>query len=286
MSLDPNAPAAKPAPPTTPPSTQAASLSHKGMKIFTYPKIIFLWPTLFFALVCGIGMTIIRDNTSDPTKVRPALVNHAHAGTEPHRGETTEEKIETRFRSTQNLLGVLFLGVFALNLIIMAIDFPRFTIALIVIAIAALTFFLLWLSAWYDWIPPVVKALESIFVVANAQFYFLIATIILFTFGIIFITRYLDYWEILPNEILHNHGPFSDLERFPTTGLKFDKEIPDILEYAILRSGRLILHVANERKAIVLDNVPFIHQKEQELKKLMSRLEVRITTDQEAAEPI
>jgi hypothetical protein len=284
MSLDPNAAPSKPAS-NAPPSPATQTLAHKGMKIFTYPKIIFLMPTLFAALICGIGMTIIRDNTSDPTKVRPGAVIVDHVGAEPHR-ETTEEKIVTRFRSTQNLIGVLFLGVLAINLIILGLDFPRFTVVLIVVAAAAVTFFLLWLSAWYDWIPPVVRALESVFAVANAQFYFLFASIIIFTFAIIFVTRYLDYWEILPNEILHNHGPFSDLERFPTTGLKFDKEIPDILEYAILRSGRLILHVANERKAIVLDNVLFIHQKEQQLKKLMSRLEVRITTDQEAAEPI
>jgi hypothetical protein len=73
------------------------------------------------------------------------------------------------------------------------------------------------------------------------------------------------------------------MERFPTANLKFDKEIPDILEYALLRSGRLILHVANERKAIVLDNVLWIDHKEEVLKKLMSRMEVRITTDREAA---
>ena len=90
----------------------------------------------------------------------------------------------------------------------------------------------------------------------------------------------------MPNEILHNHGPFSDLERFPTTNLKFDKEIPDILEYGLLRSGRLVLHVQNERRAIVLDNVLWIDHKEERLKQLMSRMEVRVTSDQEANEHI
>jgi hypothetical protein len=43
--------------------------------------------------------------------------------------------------------------------------------------------------------------------------------------------------------------------------------------------------VTEERRAIVLDNVLFINHKEEKLKKLMSRLEVRVTTDQEVAEP-
>ena len=64
--------------------------------------------------------------------------------------------------------------------------------------------------------------------------------------------------------------------------LKFDKEIPDVLECILLGAGRLVLHVPNVSKAIVLDNVLFINRKEEALKRVMSRLEVRVTTDQEA----
>jgi hypothetical protein len=180
-------------------------------------------------------------------------------------------------------MGMIFLLVFAVNMLVMSIDFPRFTIIALVLLFVAVGFFVLWLNVYYDLIPPLVALLERIFAVANSGFYFGFATVILVNLAIIWATRYLDYWEILPNEILHNHGPFSDMERFPTANLKFDKEIPDILEYALLRSGRLILHVANERKAIVLDNVLWIDHKEEVLKKLMSRMEVRITTDREAA---
>jgi hypothetical protein len=281
MSQDPKTPSPPPAP-----SPAAAASTHKGMKIFTYPKIIFIVPTLVAALLCGMGMTIIGDKTHDPSRRFQAL-REAVKGTDSDSTATQADAPPAkRFSSSQNLLGILFLTTFAINLLIMAIDFPRFTVILIILGAAAVAFFFLWLNVYYDLLPPLVRLLENIFAVANAQFYFLFATVIMFNFAVIWVTRYLDYWEILPNEILHNHGPFSDLERFPTTSLKFDKEIPDILEYALLRSGRLVLHVANERKAIVLDNVLWIDRKEDELKKLMSRLEVRITTDQEAAEPM
>ena len=49
--------------------------------------------------------------------------------------------------------------------------------------------------------------------------------------------------------------------------LKFDKEIPDVLEWALLGAGRLVLHVPNVSKALVLDNVLFINRKEEALKK-------------------
>jgi hypothetical protein len=163
----------------------------------------------------------------------------------------------------------------------MSVDFPRFTIIAVILGAVAVIFLALYLNVYFNILPPLVNLMENLFTVANAQFYITVAIILLFVLGIIWVTRYLDYWEILPNEILHNHGPFSDLERFPTMNLKFDKEIPDILEYALLGSGRLVLHVYGHPTAFSLDNVLWIDRKEQELKQIMSRLEVRVTTDQE-----
>ena len=54
----------------------------------------------------------------------------------------------------------------------------------------------------------------------------------------------------------------------------------------MLGAGRLVLHVPNVSKALVLDNVLFISAKEEALKSVMSRLEVRVTTDQEAGETV
>lgn len=259
----------------------------QGIRIFTYPKVIFIFPTLIISLVCAIGMKIIHDETVDP--IRKAKTEH----TKTAEVDQPVEKISPamarheRFSTPQNLFGVLFLGVFAFNLLVMGIDFPRFTVVTILLLVLFGLFFILWIGAYFDydlWRPARV-ILGSVYAVANAGFYFTVALILTTIFGIIFLTRWLDYWEILPNEILHHHGPLSDLERYPTLNLKFDKEIPDLFEYAFLGAGRLVLHVADERKSIVLDNVLFINSKENALKKLMSRLEVRVTTDQEVAEP-
>ncbi|HEX8202294.1 MAG TPA: hypothetical protein VF590_17585, partial [Isosphaeraceae bacterium] len=32
-----------------------------GVKIYTYPKIIFIWPTLVISLICGLGMWSLGD---------------------------------------------------------------------------------------------------------------------------------------------------------------------------------------------------------------------------------
>jgi hypothetical protein len=310
-----NDPKAEPV--TVPPTTANSPVPGiKGVRIFTYPKIIFFLPTLLASLVCGTGMLLTQDKSWDPrypapneraavatttttvkpgaaptvevtkdaagkaTTVTPAVESTkvtTTAATDPTKPDPTIR----RFTSSQNVFGVIFLTVFALNLLIMSIDFPRFTVLALILFFAALVFFLLWLNMYFELLPPLVYLLERVFTVANSGFYFMLALVITVNLGIVWITRYLDYWVVLPNELLHNHGPFSDLERYPTMQLKFDKEIPDILEYALLRSGRLILHVPGQAKAIVLDNVLWIDQKEEALKRILSRMEVRVTTDQE-----
>ena len=97
---------------------------------------------------------------------------------------------------------------------------------------------------------PIHLIFSGIYAVANKGFYFMVFVTLMLVFAVIYVTRWLDYWEILPNEILHHHGPLSDLERYPTMNLKFDKEIPDVLEWAMLGAGRLVLHVPNVSKAL------------------------------------
>ena len=85
-----------------------------------------------------------------------------------------------------------------------------------------------------------------------------------------------DYWEIRPNELLHHHGILSDLERYPAPNLRVSKEVSDVFEYFLFRSGRLILHPSSETRAIILDNVPFIDYKEKKLTSMLGALQVQV----------
>jgi hypothetical protein len=250
-----------------------------------------LYPTAIVALICGLGMSIIHDQTHDPTKPLKLAVNAGKLspdhGALPDTAATNLTKVD-RFGTPQNLLAMLFLAMFAFNLLVMALDFPRFTLVAWILGILFALFFILWIGSYFefDLMKPIHAIFASVYAVANKGFYFMVFVTLMVVFTIIYITRWLDYWEILPNEILHHHGPLSDLERYPTMNLKFDKEIPDVLEFALMGAGRLVLHVPNVSKALVLDNVILINHKEQALKKVMSRLDVRITTDQEVGESV
>ncbi len=279
MSMDSKPPVISPTP---------ASIKHreKGIRIFMWPKMIYIFPSAIVALICAIGMWSLKEKHYDPTEVTPVVT--APTTSTGETAPTTPQRMTKleRFRLPQNLLGMLFLAVLAFNLLVMALDFPRFELVGVILLVLFGFFFVLWLGAFFhlDLMKPIHTLFESIYIFANAGFYLMYFLVVLVLLLIVYITRWLDYWEVLPNEILHHHGPLSDLERFPTMNLKFDKEIPDVLEYVLLGAGKLVLHVPNVEKALVLDNVLFINSKEEALKKLMSRLEVRVTTDQEVGE--
>jgi hypothetical protein len=275
---------------TSPAAAPSFRKREAGLKIFMWPKVIFLYPTAIVAVICAAGMSINGDRTHDPLKPLSKAVGTKWISPDvsPAPSEPTPTTLTAvdRFLEPQNLYAMLFLGMLAFNLIVMALDFPRFTLVAWILAGFFALFFILWLSAQFqlDLMKPIHAIFASIYAVANTGFYVMVFVTLMFVFAVIYITRWLDYWEIMPNEILHHHGPLSDLERYPTMNLKFDKEIPDVLEWLMLGSGRLVLHIPNVQKALVMDNVLFITRKEEALKRVMSRLEVRVTTDQEAEE--
>ncbi|MDX2039100.1 MAG: hypothetical protein SFX72_20815 [Isosphaeraceae bacterium] len=260
-----------------PPEPKTPSRKERGILIFTYPKIIFIFPTLLIALICWVGMLVSGDHTEYTKKT---AANEPVAAAPTAEGSTPAATHE-RFKSPQNMLAILFVIVFMFNILIIAIDFPRFTVVALGLFITTGVFFLLWLGIYVNWLSGLAVIFGGLYLSANATFYLCIALALGVVYAAIFISRWLDYWEILPNEILHHHGPWSDLERFPTMNLKFDKEVPDIFEHFMFGAGRLVLHLPSEKKSVVLDNVLHVAKKEDALKQLMSRLEVRVTTDQE-----
>src|SRR5262245_53256504 len=99
--------------PSSPPSTSLVKQRDHGIRIFTYPKVIFIFPTLVAALICGIGMKLIGNDMTDPVqaaKTAPAVA--PNAGTPAPEAGTPAPEVDMvllkhrRFMTPANLLGV------------------------------------------------------------------------------------------------------------------------------------------------------------------------------------
>ena len=174
-------------------------------------------------------------------------------------------------------LGMLFLLVLGMNVVIIAFEFPRTTsLTMLFLAVAAVLGAIL-LNQRFVIFPFLERQTRQLDPAANAQFYWLTAiglTVILFT--VWFVHRWVDYWEVLSNELIHHHGVLGNIERLPAPGIKLEKEITDVFEFLCLGAGRLVITVPNEGRAIVLENVPRINRVEHDIKEVLGVTEVEI----------
>ena len=211
--------------------------------LVSYPKIVYLYPTWIASLVAGIYL-LIQKNQNIPATSNVALI---------------------------------FLGILALNMVVLSFDFPR-TTSLTLFFFCVSVGVILWAVFEFnpEFLPAVTNVLNALQPFCNSAFYFCFFTMMTLIYIGVLISVQFDYWEVRPNELLHHHGVLSDLERYSAPHLRIEKEISDVFEYFLLRGGRLILHPTQERRAIVLENVFFINSKETKITRMLGALQVQV----------
>jgi len=232
-----------------PPPEKTGDKAPDKILLISYPKIVFLYPAFFFSVVAAIWLSCL------------------------------EEPLD-KTNATAVIISTLFLGLLAVNLVILAFDFPRTTSLTLFFFVAALVMGFILLVRLNDKVLPAMsKLLASYHPLANATFYWTFAAMMAAIFVAMFVVVRFDYWEVRPNELLHHHGFLANMERVYAPSLRMDKEIEDVFEYMLLRSGRLILHPSDDRRSIILDNVPFINTKEEAITRMLGALQVELRED-------
>jgi hypothetical protein len=221
-------------------STGPANDDNKSIYLISYPKIVMLYPTFIAAVIAGILAAVLGEENTV-------------------------------------VICDIFLAILGINLVVLAFDFPRTTSLTFFFLITAIVLGLILLFRHFpDFLPAITQVLRKINPTANSTFYFTLAAILGVIYLAVLINIRFDYWEVRPNELLHHHGFLSNLERFSAPNLRITKEVVDVFEYLLLRSGRLILHPSNEPRAFVLENVLFIDEKERRITKMLGALQVQL----------
>jgi hypothetical protein len=264
-----------------------SSTSPKSIYLISYPKVIFLYPSLLAAIVCGLIVLFYgnedRIGQADQAPAAQAAGNEAAEGAagEAADAKADDEAAAVKDRNTPaELTTLVFLCILGVNLVVLSFDFPR-TTSLTFFFVAVAIFLGLWLlSSRYPGMLPVIgSVVTNLRPFANAQFFGIFAGFMALIYLAVLVTVQFDYWEVRPNELLHHHGLLSDLKRYAAPSLRIDKEINDLFEYMLLRSGRLILHPSSEPRAIVLENVFFINRKEEQITRMLGALQVQVRTE-------
>jgi hypothetical protein len=208
-----------------------------------YPKIVYLYLTWLASILCGI--------------LQPALA-----------GETLGAELINK----STLVGRIWILLFVFNMLVISFEFTRIRSVAIIFAILAFVF----AGIEFGFLASVGSFLRDIPIFMNKTFYFVVAIVFTIIYLIVFLTTRFNYWEFQPNEILHHHGFLGDVQRYPTRGLRMQKEITDVLEHILLRAGTLVLVPPGVDRPIVLENVINLNKVEDKIQRLLGTLKVRL----------
>lgn len=247
------------------------------VRIYFYPKIIFLLPTLVYCFLAACYLQFVGVDTEAPV-AQQAPDQAAVEGVEQD-GRAAEEV----FIAPQVTTTVIFMLVFIFNLVVIGFDFPsnRF-IALI--AFLFLGVAVLWILSKEnpELLGGIGDFISSFKPSANATFYWVLTVMLGGLFGIMFLARSLDYWEIRPNEAVHVHGLPRHKKRYSAHHMRFEMEVNDIFEHMWpFKAGRLYIRPTNEKQQYVLDNVMNVRKVNDQANQILSALQVQVREDAE-----
>jgi hypothetical protein len=222
------------------------------MVIRSYSSMILLIPTFIAALICGIIQLLIN------------------------RSSSLDFVQKTEGSGFMNIIGTIFIIIFALNIILLAFDFGRSVTIIISISIVAIVAILLLVNAYTGFITSAFKNIPEFSIYFSTQVYFIIAILLFLILLFTWLKTLFDYYEIEGNELIHHKGIGGGVERWAATNMSVVKEFPDLIELVIFRSGTLVLSPPRTDRAIVLQNVLRINKKIDEMNEILSRLKVDI----------
>jgi len=232
----------EPTAPTVPP-TASIGRPPESVIIRPWPKIVFLYPTFVVATIFWLLTWL---------------------------GIGSENGVSTQ------AIGNTFMLVLLLNLLVFSFDFSRIKSITIVVSVIAVVLLVLWLNTKIELVGYLGRVFAGIDIRVNAHFFGFLSAGLGFLLLVVFVNSRFHYYEVNAREILHHHGYLGDVQRWSTEGLEMNKEIYDVVEFLLLRSGRLIFQPATTKKAIVLDNVANVNRIEKAVNDLLSVVAVRL----------
>ena len=218
--------------------------------IHPFPKVVLLWPVMLTSLAfyfLGGGGELIG-TPEDPIVARSAL-------------------------------GWWWMVLFFCNMLVHTFDFGRNNF-IATLAVLGVGFLGLWVwdlqseIAVYDEIYQFFARQE---LNMHPNFYAMMAAVLAVLMLMAFITTRFNYWVLAPNQLTHKHGILGDERHYATIQMAVEKEIPDVFEFLLFGSGRLIFKPGtgqDQHKSLVVDNVFRVNKLEKKVREFLGIIKV------------
>ncbi|MHC4839907.1 MAG: hypothetical protein ACYTDT_02960 [Planctomycetota bacterium] len=213
--------------------------------IHPFPKVVLLWPVMLASLL----FYFLGGGVSDEAIVDPSA------------------------------LGWWWMVIFFFNMLIHTFDFGR-TNFVATLAVMGVGFLGLWvwdLQSDIEIYGKIYAFFEDKELAMHANFYAMMAGVLAVLMVMAFITTRFNYWVLSPNQLTHKHGLLGDERHYPTLNMAVEKEIPDVFEWALFGSGRLIFKPgtgSDQHKTLVVENVFRVNKLERHVREFLGIVKV------------
>ncbi|RJP24716.1 MAG: hypothetical protein C4527_18210 [Candidatus Omnitrophota bacterium] len=233
-----------------------------------WPKTPVLYPMAVFALICGIcgyfwgaSPHIIQMSKNSAVVEQTAAgapADAQNAGTVTDEA-TAQEKLDKILAGHQvdRFFGTIFIILLAFSLFALCVDLEIRWALITFSAVIVVCLLLFILHERIPFLPAVLATLATLSPTASPQFYFSIFGIwVILMLITLFVVKF-HYVKVESNEVVVVGGLLERQQRFPTIGMKYTKDVQDVIEYylPLVNSGRLIFSFQDHPEAIVIDNV-------------------------------
>jgi hypothetical protein len=206
--------------------------------VASFPKIIYMWPTIVALVACGL--------------IQMAMDVEISAA-----------------------LGWVFIGVFSVNWLIIAQDFPRLKFFILVLMIA-LIILLIWVInlKGITLLEDVQAFLKSLNPGLTDHTYIIMFVIlsVLFLWGIT--SPLVNHWRFENNEFIHFVRPFGRDQSIPRMGHSVTMEVSDVFEFILCGAASIVIKQGPDVVARI-ENVPFAPRKMRVIDKIIGELKVK-----------
>jgi hypothetical protein len=213
--------------------------------IHPFPKVVLLWPVmavslLFYFLGGGVSDGAIVDASA---------------------------------------LGWWWMVVFFFNLLVHTFDFGRtnFVATIAVIAVGFLGLLVWDLQSEVEVYGEIYAFFARQNLTMHPNFYAMMAALLAVLMLLAFISTRFNYWVLAPNRLTHKHGILGDERHYATINMQVEKEIPDVFEFILFGSGRLIFKPGTggeQNKSLVVDNVFRVNKLEAKVREFLGIIKV------------
>ena len=187
----------------------------KPLKLRHCSPIIFLYPSVVMAIACGIGSGFGQRSAESPGK-----------------------------------LGLVFTLFFFVNLTVITFEYTKKS-SLAVLGVSLLVGILGWQS---DMVAHLIRAIFDQPLFMNATYYWIWAMFLLFLIGFAWVSSQIEHWRVEGDQFVRR-GLWKQQESYSVASLTMTAEVSDVLEYALLKSGRITVYQAPGIPVVRLRNV-------------------------------